>query len=84
MASGKTACRENLNYSKSKTEKLMKIATEYGNEESICSKTYMSTDLSISKALSLLQVPEDKVEKFVTENPVDDISTVKRAGRGNP
>ena len=69
-------CRENLNYSKSKTEKLMKIATEYGNEESIYSKTYMSTDLSISKALSLLQVPEDKVEKFVTGNPVDDM-TVK-------
>ena len=69
-------CRENLNYSKSKTEKLMKIASEYGNEESIYSKTYISTDLSISKALSLLQVPEDEVEKFAAENPVNDM-TVK-------
>ncbi len=69
-------CRENLNYSKSKTEKLMKIATEYGNEESIYSKTYMSTDLSISKALSLLQVPEDEVEKFAEKTPVEDL-TVK-------
>lgn len=69
-------CRENLNYSKSKTEKLMKIATEYGNEESIYSKTYMSTDLSISKALSLLQVPEDEVERFAEKTPVEDL-TVK-------
>ncbi len=69
-------CRENLNYSKSKTEKLMKIATEYGNEESIYSKTYMSTDLSISKALSLLQVPEDEVERFAEKTSVEDL-TVK-------
>ena len=69
-------CRENLNYSKSKTEKLMKIATEYGDENSSYAKTYTCTDLSISKALRLLQVPEDEVEKFVAENPVDDM-TVK-------
>ena len=47
-------CHENLNYSKSKTEKLMRIASEYGDENSIYAKTYTCTDLSISKALSLL------------------------------
>lgn len=69
-------CRENLNYSKSKTEKLMRIATEYGDENSIYAKTYTCTDLSISKALSLLQVPEEEVETFAENNDVDDM-TVK-------
>ena len=45
-------CSENLNYSKSKAEKMMKIAVEYGDENSLYAKTYMCTDLSISKALS--------------------------------
>lgn len=69
-------CSENLNYSKSKTEKLMKIAAEYGDENSPYAKTYMCTDLSISKALKLLQVPENEVEKFAEENKVQDM-TVK-------
>ena len=67
-------CLENLNYSKSKTEKLMKIASEYGDENSVFSKTYTCTDLSVSKALRLLQVPEDKVEKFAEENDVTEMS----------
>lgn len=69
-------CRDNLNYSKSKTEKLMKIAAEYGDENSPYAKTYMCTDLSISKALRLLQVPEDEVESFVGNHDVEDM-TVK-------
>ena len=69
-------CSENLNYSKSKAEKLMKIAAEYGDENSPYAKTYMCTDLSISKALKLLQVPENEVEKFAEENKVQDM-TVK-------
>lgn len=69
-------CRENLNYSKSKTEKLMRIATEYGDENSIYAKTYTCTDLSISKALSLLQVPEEEVGTFAENNDVDSM-TVK-------
>lgn len=69
-------CRENLNYSKSKTEKLMKIASEYGDENSPYAKTYMCTDLSISKALRLLQVPEDEVATFTEQTPIADL-TVK-------
>ena len=69
-------CSENLNYSKSKTEKLMKIAAEYGDENSPYAKTYMCTDLSISKALKLLQVPENEVELFAEKNDIQDM-TVK-------
>lgn len=69
-------CSENLNYSKSKTEKLMKIAAEYGDENSPYAKTYMCTDLSISKALRLLQVPETEVESFAEKNDIQDM-TVK-------
>lgn len=60
-------CHENLNYSKSKTEKLMRIASEYGDENSIYAKTYTCTDLSISKALSLLQVPEEEADQMRKE-----------------
>ena len=69
-------CSENLNYSKSKAEKMMKIATEYGDENSSYAKTYMCTDLSISKALRLLQVPESEVESFAEKNDIQDM-TVK-------
>ena len=69
-------CSENLNYSKSKAEKMMKIATEYGDKNSPYAKTYMCTDLSISKALRLLQVPESEVESFAEKNDVQDM-TVK-------
>lgn len=69
-------CNENLNYSKSKAEKMMKIATEYGDENSPYAKTYTCTDLSISKALRLLQVPENDVESFAEKNDVQDM-TVK-------
>lgn len=69
-------CHENLNYSKSKTEKLMRIASEYGDENSIYAKTYTCTDLSVSKALSLLQVPEEEVKNFSENNDVESM-TVK-------
>ena len=69
-------CSENLNYSKSKAEKMMKIAVEYGDENSPYAKTYMCTDLSISKALRLLQVPETEVESFAEKNDIQDM-TVK-------
>ena len=55
---------------------MMKIATEYGDENSPYAKTYMCTDLSISKALRLLQVPESEVESFAEKNDIQDM-TVK-------
>ena len=55
---------------------MMKIAVEYGDENSPYAKTYMCTDLSISKALRLLQVPETEVESFAEKNDIQDM-TVK-------
>lgn len=69
-------CSENLGYSQRKAQRFMEISDEYGDENSAYSKATILSNLSISKALSLLQVPEDEVEKFVAENPVDDM-TVK-------
>lgn len=71
-------CEENLSYSKSKAERFMKISSEYGKEGSLyfeaISKTSTLTDLSISNALKLLQVPEEEVEKFTEEH---DVSSMK-------
>lgn len=64
-------CKENLNYSKRNAENFMKIATEYGNENSVYAKTQTSADISISKALELLKVPEDEVENFVENNDIE-------------
>ncbi len=69
-------CQGNLNYSKRKAERFMKIADEYGDENSIYSKTTMLSDLSISKALQLLAVPEAEVETFVEEHDIE-VMTVK-------
>lgn len=74
-------CSENLNYSKSKTEKLMKIAAEYGDENSPYAKAYTCTDLSVSKALRLLQVPEDEVESFAEENDVQGMTVKELEGQ---
>lgn len=69
-------CHENLNYSKSKAEKLMRIATEYGDENSAYANPYTFTDLSVSKAFALLQVPEEEVESFIENHDINDM-TVK-------
>jgi len=73
-------CKENLNYSKSQAERFMKISGEYGDENSAylsaISKTYTCTDLSISKAFRLLQVPEEEIENFAEKNDLNE-TTVK-------
>lgn len=67
-------CKDNLNYSKSKAERFMKIATNYGDENNPLSKTSTLTDFSISKALSLLALPEEEVETFVEKHNVEEMS----------
>lgn len=73
-------CKENLDYSKSKAERFMRISIECGAENSpyftAISKTSTLTDFSISKALALLSLPEDDVESFAEEHDVSDM-TVK-------
>lgn len=67
-------CRDNLNYSHSQATRFMKIATEFGDKDSPYSKIATSQEVSISKALELLKVPEEQVETFVEEHDIEDIS----------
>ena len=67
-------CKENLNYSSRTARNFMRIADEYGGENGLISNRKMSSDLSISNALSLLKVPEEDREKFVEEHPVEDMT----------
>lgn len=69
-------CKQNLNYSHSQATRFMKIATEYGDENSPYSKIATSQDFSISKALELLKVPEEDIETFAENNDIES-DTVK-------
>lgn len=67
-------CKQNLDYSKSKAERFMKLGREYGDKNSPYAKTSTLTDFSISKALSLLAVPEEEVETFAAEHDIEAMS----------
>lgn len=62
---------ENLEYSERKAQQMMQIADHYADENSpyfrVVSNPHTCADLSISKALRLLAVPEEEVETFVEE-----------------
>lgn len=68
-------CQENLNYSKRTAERFMKLATEFGGENSLLSNTTALSHFSITKALSLLKVPEEERETFLEEHEVEDMTT---------
>lgn len=61
-------CENNLDFSKSKAEKMMKLAVKVQDETSVFSKTEMFTDIGISKVWALLSAPEEVAEE-VMENP---------------
>lgn len=71
---------ENTGHSPKKVERFMKIATKFGDEStplgSLFSKTTISSDLSIYKALSLIALPDEEVETFVENHDIKDM-TVK-------
>lgn len=67
-------CSENLNYSLRKAENFMRLSTAYGDENSVFAKTQTSADLSISKALSLLALPDEEVESFAETHEISDMS----------
>ena len=64
-------CKDNLGYTQKQAQRFMQIARKYGNENSPYSNVTNLADLSISKALALLQVPEEQVENFVETHDVD-------------
>lgn len=68
-------CQENLNYSKRTAENFMKVAKEYGSENGLDSKAQALADFSITKALSLLKVPEEDRETFLEEHDVAGMTT---------
>ncbi len=67
---------ENLNYSQRQAYNFMEIADNYGNQNSPYYNLQTSANLSISKALELLRLPDEAVETFVEENNVES-ETVK-------
>lgn len=67
-------CEENLNYSQKKAERFMRIYEEYGDENSPYLKSTTLSKLSISKALSLLDIPKDEVENFAETHDIESLS----------
>lgn len=64
-------CKDNLGYTQKQAQRFMQIARTYGDENSPYSNVTNLADLSISKALALLQVPEEQVENFVETHDVE-------------
>lgn len=64
-------CRENLNYTKRTAERFMKLAAEYGDENGMLANATTMSHFSITKALSLLKVPEEERETFVEEHDIE-------------
>lgn len=67
-------CDQNLEFSKSKAEKMMKLSQKTGDKKSFFSNPYTFTDLSISKVFALLAAPEDVAEEVVESQDVPDMT----------
>ena len=69
-----TWCDENLDFSKSKAEKMMKLAEKTADENSIFSNPYTFTDLSISKVLTLIGAPEEVAAEVIESGDAEDMT----------
>lgn len=71
--------RDEVNYSKSTANNFMRIFDAYGAEQQCMfgaeAKSQTLGNLSYTKALRLLAIPEEEREEFVEANNVEDIST---------
>lgn len=69
---------KNVNYSQSTADNLMRIASEYGDEQISMitgrSKSQTFANLSYSQAVALFALPEDKREEFVGTHDMSDMS----------
>lgn len=61
---------ENVNYSASTAQNLMRIADEYGRKE-----TQALAEISYTQAVALLRLPAEEREQFVQEHDMDGMST---------
>lgn len=68
-------CKDNLDFSKSKAEKMMKLSSKISNENSIFSKTESLTDIGITKVWALLSAPEEVVEQVINNPESTEMST---------
>ena len=62
---------ENLNYSQRQAYNFMEIASNYGDENSPYFNLQTSANLSISKALELLRLPDEEVENFTETHDIE-------------
>lgn len=69
-------CKSELGYSQRQAQKYIEISQKYSDENSAFSKANISSYLSISKAYSLLALPENEVESFTEIHDVESM-TVK-------
>lgn len=70
--------KNEVNFSERTAQNLMKIFREYGSDQVNFfgeAKTQALADLSYTKALRLLAIPEDEREDFIKENDVENLST---------
>jgi len=67
-------CADNLEFSKSKAEKMMKLAQRVDEEGSLFSKTETFTDIGISRAWALLAAPEEVAAQVIETNDVSDMT----------
>lgn len=65
---------ENLNYSQRQAYNFMEIASNYGDSNSPYFNLQTSANLSISKALELLRLPDEEVENFTKTHDVENES----------
>lgn len=67
-------CADNLEFSKSKAEKMMKLAQRIDEEGSLFSKTETFTDIGISRVWALLAAPEEVAAEVVETNDISDMT----------
>ena len=71
--------KEEINFSQSTANNLMKIYNEYGDSQGqlwgASAKSQTLGNLTYSKAVALLAMPAEERESFVEENNVEDMST---------
>lgn len=65
---------ENLNYSQRQAYNFMEIATNYGDSNSPYFNLQTSANLSISKALELLRLPDEEVKNFAETHDIENES----------
>lgn len=68
-------CKNNLSFSKSKAEKMMKLNQKLSDKNSFLAKTESITDIGITKVWALLSAPDDVAEEVLNNPDTVEMST---------